>query len=270
MAPEQGNPDMAIRWVLYAVVQGLFLWGAIAMYQSMNSGGYHAGKWALVFAGPLAALPLLYGFHLLSRTIERANRVRQSKRRAAAAVVDQAKRAAAQAGQEERDRAAYHKIGRLVAYFVRQMRETGNPGLVSRARLQGYQIRLDHFKMERPGVDVGLLRGCWWSESLHGFPPLVLITPEGAWWYLNECIIYNPDKPGPDDESPYWWTLSSASFRRSAQRGDLYPYIPYKVWEPAGATAEKALDCMRTFIVAQLTAHSPEALHGLRAIDETG
>lgn len=55
----------AWQWVLWAVIQVACIWGAIAAYGSMNQGGYHAGRWALIVSVPLVVLPLIYGWSLV-------------------------------------------------------------------------------------------------------------------------------------------------------------------------------------------------------------
>jgi hypothetical protein len=62
------RPVKARRWLAFVVVLVACVWGAIAMYRGMNSDGYRAGNWALVFCVPLAGIPLLYGVQLIVET----------------------------------------------------------------------------------------------------------------------------------------------------------------------------------------------------------
>jgi hypothetical protein len=58
-------------WVLYTVVQVVFVWVAIEVYKSQNSNGYRAGAWALVICIPIVLVPVVGGLILVYDAIMR-------------------------------------------------------------------------------------------------------------------------------------------------------------------------------------------------------
>lgn len=76
-------PVKAHRWVVFAVILAACVCAAVFMYQGMNSDGYRAGNWALVFCVPVVAVPMLYGIGLVGEVL--AHRRYLRRWRAAAA-----------------------------------------------------------------------------------------------------------------------------------------------------------------------------------------
>lgn len=162
---------------------------------------------------------------------------------------------------DPQDAILYHKITRLVKFFVRRMNEVGNPGLTGPPHWINPSASMSKLYPRVTGVpmEIQLPSGAWW----YGYS---CIAPGGQWEYYARCVCY---REGTSDEFGAWWVVSSDAPKHSLIDRDTHPFNMYKVYDAGDATLQHAYKTMSTMMEQLLSRHRPEALAQFRALRDS-